>query len=592
MVKVYFNGQLKATDNTCVFGTLQPSTDPLVIGRELPDGSGTPHYFQGQIDEPRVYDRALTDSEIAALPDNFPLTVFAPGLLANDTDADGNVLFVQPASSPAHGVWIPNLNGSFTYAPDAGFFGTDTFSYNPSDGQQLSTTAATVTIDVTPNLAEPINVAVGARPLGVGIDTNTHRGFVANYNSNTVSVLDVDKTSVTFGQLLATVAGVSHPVGVGVNPVTHRVYVTEDGGNVKVIDSNPASATYATILATVGVSDASDDRSRSVYKQDFRRSRRGLFPSVIDGATNTSTSAGVNSARPGRHDGQSGDAPGTSEQRCGGIRVIDGDPASPTYLQAVVPNFDRGVLVEGFGIDPSANNTIYVGVITNPVEWFRHRRRRNELLRELAIAGARRHRAISSATKLVYAAGPDGGNLYVIDGDPASGTYGVILSAVAVGSSTYGVAVDPAVGIVIVTGDGEWIRHDHGGQETVMKGLDSYGKRGTGMNRAVRRRYASSRPFRRGRRRERNGSGNRSLNGSVIAVGRCRRRQQGRHRERKRPDLEGVAHHRHDGRFRSPLHRQAICPLNVYDAQDVFLVSGAATVAEGGSVTITLEVEP
>jgi hypothetical protein len=68
-------------------------------------------------------------------------------VLANDSDADGNALTVRLAGAPAHGTLALNPNGSFTYAPAAGFTGTVEFTYAASDGTGESA-VATVTIAV------------------------------------------------------------------------------------------------------------------------------------------------------------------------------------------------------------------------------------------------------------------------------------------------------------------------------------------------------------------------------------------------------------------------------------------------------------
>src|SRR5439155_330423 len=80
-----------------------------------------------------------------------PLTVAAPGVLANDTDVDGDSLTVgtpRPVSGPIHGTLTLNANGSFTYSPAANFNGTDSFTYKANDGTADSN-VATVTLTVT-----------------------------------------------------------------------------------------------------------------------------------------------------------------------------------------------------------------------------------------------------------------------------------------------------------------------------------------------------------------------------------------------------------------------------------------------------------
>jgi hypothetical protein len=83
------------------------------------------------------------------------LTLAAPGVLANDTDGDGNPLIAVKVTSPSNGTVTLNSNGSFTYTPNAAFTGTDTFTYKANDGAADSN-VATVSITVS---AAPIPVA-------------------------------------------------------------------------------------------------------------------------------------------------------------------------------------------------------------------------------------------------------------------------------------------------------------------------------------------------------------------------------------------------------------------------------------------------
>jgi hypothetical protein len=82
--------------------------------------------------------------------EGMPLSVSAASsVLANDTDADQDPLTAVLASAPFHGIVALNTNGSFTYTPNAGFSGTDSFTYRANDGQDNSS-PATVTLNVTP----------------------------------------------------------------------------------------------------------------------------------------------------------------------------------------------------------------------------------------------------------------------------------------------------------------------------------------------------------------------------------------------------------------------------------------------------------
>jgi hypothetical protein len=76
-----------------------------------------------------------------------PLVLTADDLLANDTDADGDTLTIFDATLPTNGTFTDGGNGTVIYTPNPGFTGTDTFTYQLTDGQDVSD-IATVTITV------------------------------------------------------------------------------------------------------------------------------------------------------------------------------------------------------------------------------------------------------------------------------------------------------------------------------------------------------------------------------------------------------------------------------------------------------------
>ena len=74
------------------------------------------------------------------------LVVEGAGVLANDTDADGNTLTATLVSAPKHGKLALNEDGSFVYNPNDKFRGIDSFTYKAADGG--SSDVATVWIKV------------------------------------------------------------------------------------------------------------------------------------------------------------------------------------------------------------------------------------------------------------------------------------------------------------------------------------------------------------------------------------------------------------------------------------------------------------
>ncbi|MEO0764220.1 MAG: cadherin-like domain-containing protein, partial [Pseudomonadota bacterium] len=81
------------------------------------------------------------------------------GVLANDSDVDGDALTAVLGTDVTDGTLTLSADGSFDYAPDADFNGTDSFTYTVSDGQGGTSTPATVTITVNPVNDPPQAVA-------------------------------------------------------------------------------------------------------------------------------------------------------------------------------------------------------------------------------------------------------------------------------------------------------------------------------------------------------------------------------------------------------------------------------------------------
>jgi hypothetical protein len=81
------------------------------------------------------------------------LDVAAPGVLANDTDADHDSVTAAIATAPVHGTVTLNSDGSFHYVPNDGYNGGDSFTYRAMDAQTNSQ-IATVHISVSKKLEE------------------------------------------------------------------------------------------------------------------------------------------------------------------------------------------------------------------------------------------------------------------------------------------------------------------------------------------------------------------------------------------------------------------------------------------------------
>ncbi|MHC4674672.1 MAG: tandem-95 repeat protein [Planctomycetota bacterium] len=80
------------------------------------------------------------------------------GVLANDTDLEGDDLIASLVSDVSNGTLQLDADGSFQYTPDADFNGQDNFTYQVSDGQG-GTDTGTVAITVQPANDAPAAIA-------------------------------------------------------------------------------------------------------------------------------------------------------------------------------------------------------------------------------------------------------------------------------------------------------------------------------------------------------------------------------------------------------------------------------------------------
>jgi hypothetical protein len=107
--------------------------------------SGTAiHHVNEPLPPPNNPPVAVADQ--FSTPAGQPLVVAAPGVLANDSDPDGNPLSAELVTQPSQGIVVLNSDGSFTYFPGGASGTQDSFTYNASDGSLKTTATVTITI--------------------------------------------------------------------------------------------------------------------------------------------------------------------------------------------------------------------------------------------------------------------------------------------------------------------------------------------------------------------------------------------------------------------------------------------------------------
>jgi hypothetical protein len=247
-------------------------------------------------------------------------------LFANDlTYTDSSVLVglngtTNSSVSTTHGSVTVNANGSFVYTPNAGFSGSDTFTYtlkNSTDANLTST--ATVTINVGPRVWYVNNGGAN----GTGISSSPFNSLANAQSAATAAgdVVFVEKTASNYGGFTFQATGQSL-IGQGVNLVV-------DGYTLATATSNPTltgtvtlagSATVKGLNISSGTADGLDGTSVS-----------GVTVNV--GSVVTTTGTAVNLSSVGGNFtftsiSANGAAHGISLSSTSGSFVVTGDGAS------------------------------------------------------------------------------------------------------------------------------------------------------------------------------------------------------------------------------------------------------------------------
>ncbi|WOO40974.1 Ig-like domain-containing protein [Rubellicoccus peritrichatus] len=151
-----------------------------------------------------VNDTAITDEDVA----------INIAVLANDSDADGgpSALSISIVTTPTNGTAA--IQGSeITYTPVAGYFGTDSFNYTITDGEDSAT--ATVNVTINEVVAPPIGGTLfsqdfeGSTTVGDYVSTTPDSGQFDDISAEA----SAGTWSIANGQLQITRLGSSNDAG-------------------------------------------------------------------------------------------------------------------------------------------------------------------------------------------------------------------------------------------------------------------------------------------------------------------------------------------------------------------------------------------
>ena len=208
---------------------------------EVSDGNGGTAQASVTITIYAINDTPIPVSDSYSVDENSSIDVsLSLGLIANDTDLDGDTLTVDttPVVDVSNGTLVLSSDGTFTYTPYTNYWGSDSFTYRVTDGNGgVATTTVNITITEVPNQA----------PVIAGIDS-TYTLTQGQDTVITAAATDVDGDAITWS--------FEEVLGSGSKYVVVGARYDDDNGtssgSVYVYDANDLSAQPTKLTAFDG----------------------------------------------------------------------------------------------------------------------------------------------------------------------------------------------------------------------------------------------------------------------------------------------------------------------------------------------------
>lgn len=191
---------------------------------------------------------------------NTPLTIPAPGVLANDNPNGGGVMTAQLVSGVTSGALTLNPDGRFTFAPAAGFVGNASFQYRAVNSVGPGNTV-TVTIAVTAGVPTTMTDPAHSTPMNTPLNVAAP-GVLSNDLTNGGGAMSAQLMTTTASGILALAANGSFVYTpnagfIGADSFTYRAVNGVGAGNTATVsitvqdvtDPQPPTALYAASIA-------------------------------------------------------------------------------------------------------------------------------------------------------------------------------------------------------------------------------------------------------------------------------------------------------------------------------------------------------
>ncbi|QHS63610.1 Ig-like domain-containing protein [Chitinophaga agri] len=205
----------------------------------ISDGNGGTVTVNVNITVTPVNDAPTGTGDTRTTTINTPVTGVVTG-----TDVDGDVLTYTLGTAPANGSAVVNTDGTYTYTPDPGFSGADSFTIVISDGNGGS---VTVTVSITV-------IAVNNAPTGIGDARTTPEDTPV---TGVVTGTDADGDALTYTLGTAPVNGGAIVNADGTYIYTPALnYNGADSFTILISDGKGGTATVTVYITVTPVNDA------------------------------------------------------------------------------------------------------------------------------------------------------------------------------------------------------------------------------------------------------------------------------------------------------------------------------------------------
>ncbi len=223
-----------------------------------------------------VNDPPVATGDAQSTLEDTTLVVPTPGVLANDSDPDGDILSAVLVADVTHGTLSLSSNGRFTYTPDADYNGSDSFTYKAKDPSNAVSSTVTVTLTVTP-VNDPPTFTKGGNQTVVEDSgahslpnwaTNVSPGPSDESSQNVVFVRNSDSNAALF-----TVEPAVSPTGTltyttypNANGVANVVLdLVDDGGTLNGGDDTSSTVTFKITVSPVNDPPICADDSTATF---------------------------------------------------------------------------------------------------------------------------------------------------------------------------------------------------------------------------------------------------------------------------------------------------------------------------------------